>query len=78
MNRTYDLFERLPDGQLLWRCCVSGPEGARRELDALARQTRKECLAIDLSTGAVLERLNYANAPSASERGTDQAEVCVL
>ena len=74
MNRTYDLFERLSDGQFLWRCSASGPENVLEALNALAQETLNECFAMDLSTREVPERVKYESAQSPAEPGTGQAE----
>jgi hypothetical protein len=77
VNRTYDLFERLPDGQFLWRCSVSGLENARNALTALAQQTRNECLVVHVLTREVVERVNCGGLPSPPV-GTAEAAVYLL
>jgi hypothetical protein len=32
MNRDYDIFEKLPDGSVVWRAFVPGLENARAKL----------------------------------------------
>jgi hypothetical protein len=51
MNREYDLFEKFPDGSSLWRCCVPGLEGARLQLQELARKSKNQFYAIDIVAG---------------------------
>ena len=68
MNRTYDLFERLSDGQFLWRCSASGPESVLEALNALAQETRNECFAMDLSTRELPKRWSSRPLRGPSER----------
>jgi hypothetical protein len=79
VNRSYDLFERLPDGQLLWRCSASGLENARAALTALAQETKNECLAMDLSTREIAARANQPDVPSSAGQlqitGAREAEI---
>jgi len=70
VNRTYDLFERLSDGQFLWRCSASGPESVLEALNALAQGTLNECFAMDLSTRELPERVKYESAQSPARRNT--------
>lgn len=57
MNRTYDLFEKTPGGDLLWHSAVSGLEAAMKEAEALARRTGNECLVMHLLTQEVVARV---------------------
>jgi hypothetical protein len=36
MERTYDIFEKMPDGSLLWRGAVPGHETAIHKLQEFA------------------------------------------
>lgn len=40
MNREYDIFEQLPDGDVEWRGLVVGLEAARARLGLLAKRSR--------------------------------------
>jgi len=42
MNRNCDIFERLPDGAVIWRECFTGLEGAKTILDGLAGSSENE------------------------------------
>ena len=64
MDRTYDLFEKLPNGDLLWRCSVSGLEAARQEVVALARRSGNECVLMHLVTQEVVARITSAGGNS--------------
>jgi hypothetical protein len=57
VNRTYDLFEKVPSGDVLWRGSVSGLEAARKQIAALAQSTGNECLLMHLPTQKVVERI---------------------
>jgi hypothetical protein len=52
VNRTYDLFEKMPNGDVLWRGCVSGLEPARRKL---ARCNGNEYLLMHVPTSEIVE-----------------------
>ena len=58
MNRDYDLFERLPDGSLVWRSFVNGLENARVKLQELAKHTKNECFAMHVASKEVVFREN--------------------
>jgi hypothetical protein len=57
VNRTYDLFEKMPSGDLLWRGSVSGLEAAREQIEALAQSTGNECVLMHLLTQEIVERI---------------------
>ena len=46
----YDIFEKLPDGNLMWRAVVPGLEAAHHRLAEHAAQTRNEVLIMHLPT----------------------------
>lgn len=50
MKRTYDIFEKLPDGSSIWRACVPGKFDAQRKLQELAEHSDNEFFAIDLKS----------------------------
>jgi hypothetical protein len=54
MDREYDLFERMPDGSLRWRCFEKGLEEARQALLILNLETGNDCFAIDISTNEIV------------------------
>jgi len=49
MERDYDIFEVLPDGQPIWRAAVAGHEDALRVLKQLAAKTTHEVRMMHLS-----------------------------
>jgi hypothetical protein len=42
MRRTYDIFEKLPNGSALWRGCVSGRYEAQRKVQELAELSENQ------------------------------------
>lgn len=42
MDRSYDIFEKLPDGALIWRAAVAGHENGILKLKEIAAQTKNE------------------------------------
>lgn len=58
MDREYDLFERLPDGSIIWRDHTSGLTGAALRLRDIAKSTSNECLAVHLSSGETVARMS--------------------
>jgi hypothetical protein len=60
MDRTYDIFEKFPDGCSIWRACVSGQSEVERKIQELTEHSRNEFFAIDLRTQ---ERLRYNSPP---------------
>jgi hypothetical protein len=55
---TFDVFEKLRDGSLIWRCSVSGQEEAIVALKKLATETSNEVRAMHLATKTVIATLN--------------------
>ena len=48
MDRTYDIFEKFPDGCSIWRACVSGKYEVQRKLQELAEHSENEFFFVDL------------------------------
>jgi len=57
VNRTCDLFEKTPVGDLLWRGSVSSLEAAREQVADLSQRTGNECLLMHLLTQEIVERI---------------------
>jgi hypothetical protein len=73
MERTYDIFEVLPDKALLWRECVSQHEAALARMRALAESSTNGFVLIHLATNAVVAVLEGKQTPGGSrEEGTDK------
>ncbi len=57
-DRSYDLFEKLPDQSVVWRGIVHGLQDAKLKLGELAAKTNNECFAMYLPTQEVVGRVN--------------------
>jgi len=68
VEREYDLFEKFPDGSLLWRACIKGLENAIAALKEFARHSSNEHFAIHTPSKAVVARINVPDTepPSSS------------
>jgi hypothetical protein len=60
MARELDLFERFPDGSVLWRGTAIDEENAQLKLQEFARMTSNECFAMDTITNEIVARVNSA------------------
>jgi hypothetical protein len=60
MDRTYDIFEKLPDGAFVWREAVAGHDRAIERLKqlAIALQSKKEFLLMYVPTKATVAVIN--------------------
>ncbi len=66
MDRQYDLFEKFPDGSMIWKGTVAGHENAIRKLQELAGTTGNECCVMHLPTKAVIASMNTSTSASTS------------
>jgi hypothetical protein len=51
MLRDYDIFEKLPDGTVIWRACVFGKFDAERRAQELSKHSENEFTAIYIEPG---------------------------
>ncbi len=58
MDREYDIFEKLPDGSILWRTMVKGFENALVGLKKLGSVSQNEHFAIHTPSNTVVARVN--------------------
>lgn len=58
MERTYDIFEVLPNGSAFKVNVVSGLENARLTVREMANHTSNECYAEDTETRQVIAQMN--------------------
>jgi hypothetical protein len=58
MDREYDLFEKLPDGSILWRTVIIGLENAIARLKKLGSLSPNEHFAIHTPSNTVIARVN--------------------
>jgi hypothetical protein len=65
----FDIFEKFPDGSMIWRACVLGQFEAERKLQALAEHSKNEFVVIDIHTGQTLPMA----APQKSQQAIKRA-----
>lgn len=65
MNRTYDIFEKKPDGALVWRAAVVGHEEAIRKLKEISAGSSSEFQLMHVPTKSLIAATNVR-----SEAGT--------
>jgi hypothetical protein len=58
MDREYDLFEKLPDGSVVWQAAIVGLENAISRLKELAKLSPNEFFAIHTPSKAIVARIN--------------------
>jgi hypothetical protein len=58
MDRSYDIFEKLPNGKILWRGCVHGLDIAHAKVYEFGRRSRSEFFAIHTPTHEIVARVN--------------------
>ena len=58
MERSYDIFETMPDGAPLWRSTVSGHEQAIAKLRELAAKSSNELQVLHLPTKTLIASMN--------------------
>lgn len=58
MERTYDIFENMPDGSLLWRAAIPGHDGAIQKLRELAAKSPNEFRLMHIATNTVIATIN--------------------
>jgi hypothetical protein len=71
MDRKYDLFEKFPDGAMIWRGTVAGHENAIRKLQEFAATTENECCVMHLPEKAVIASMNTPKSQGASVNEND-------
>lgn len=69
MNREYDIFEQLPDGDVEWRGLVVGLEAARARLGLLAKRSKNEFFAMHTPTHEIVARANTSGGVSTGTQG---------
>jgi hypothetical protein len=77
MERTYDIFENMPDGSLIWRGAVPGHEAAIHKLQELAAKSSNEFRLMHLATSTVIATVNTpknVSGESAQQSAPNQEE----
>jgi hypothetical protein len=62
IERQYDIFQKLADGESLWQCCVRGAEAASDVVQKLGRVTKNEVFAFCIATKEIVARANAKDA----------------
>jgi hypothetical protein len=60
MERTYDIFEKMSDGSLMWRVAISGHEAALQKLKEMAAQSASEFQLRHLASNTLIATTNAA------------------
>jgi hypothetical protein len=58
MDRTYDIFEVMPDGSVIWRCAVTGHDKAIVRLKELSSETSNEVRLMHVPTKSLIAEMN--------------------
>jgi hypothetical protein len=58
MERTYDIFEKMDDGVLLWRAVIPGREAAMRKLEEMAVKSPNEFQLKHLASDTLIATMN--------------------
>jgi hypothetical protein len=58
MERTYDIFEKMSDGSMMWRAAISGHEDALRKLKEMAAQAANEFHLRHLASNTLIATTN--------------------
>jgi hypothetical protein len=58
MERTYDVFEKMNDGSIIWRCAIQGHEAAIRRLQEMAAQSANEFHLMHIPTKTTIATIN--------------------
>jgi hypothetical protein len=62
MERTYDIFEKMSDGSLVWRAVVPGREAAMRKLQEMAAQSANQFQLKHLASDTLITTMNTPKA----------------
>lgn len=69
VNRAYDLFEKFPDGSVLWKGCIAGLEEAIAKLKHEAGLSPNEHFVRHSPTNAIVARLNVSESDASGSSG---------
>ena len=61
MERTYDIFERMSDGYLMWRAVIPGRDAAMRKMEEMAAQSANEFQLKHLASDTLIATVNPKN-----------------
>jgi hypothetical protein len=70
MERTYDIFEKMMDGSMLWRAVVPGREAAMLKLQQMVGQSANEFQLEHLASDTLIATMNppKSDLPSRSAK----------
>jgi hypothetical protein len=69
MERTYDIFEKMSDGSLVWRAVVPGREAAMCKLQEMAAQSANQFQLKDLASDTLIATMNTPLAKRTDSEG---------
>jgi hypothetical protein len=58
VERTYDIFEKMSDGSMLWRVAVPGHEAALHKLQEMAAKSASEFQLRHLPSNTLIATIN--------------------
>jgi hypothetical protein len=67
VDREYDIFEVCPNGDVLWRVCVTGLDNARQKLAELGSQSSNPFFAAHTPTQEIVAQVNHGGASGAQQ-----------
>lgn len=67
MNGEYDIFEKLPNDEVMWRGSVCGRDTAIARLQELAAGSPNEHFVLHVPSKEVVARINTSSTSSASD-----------
>jgi hypothetical protein len=56
MDFVYDIFEKLPDGKVIWRCSIPGHDRAIVQFEQFAAISANEVVVMQVGTQEVIVR----------------------
>lgn len=68
VDREYDIFEKLPEGAVLWRGAVQGKENAIAKLREVAAGSTNEHFVLHVASNAVIARIPEADGSDSEVR----------
>jgi hypothetical protein len=71
MDRTFDIFEVLPDESPLWKACVLGAQNVVGVLSDIGKGTPNECFAMNMDTREILARVNVKRKTESVSESTE-------
>lgn len=73
MERTYDIFELLPDGHSIWRCSIVGVEPAIQRIRELGGKSQNEFRVMHLESKSLVAVINAKKQTVDSKGSSDDS-----